>query len=146
MRYLFTQITFQRKPSMGLMVLFVLFHLAVQLQSQITPGIATTTGTKVTFWDQRNFNGTDKIEIDISQTEPQSVNQGINLVNRISSVSIPLGIKVTFFDGNQANKSVRWTELYPGNYPYIGAWEDDTDFVLLEKIAVNEPVAYFYDK
>ena len=102
-------------------------------------------GDQVTCWDNRNFEGQISRPFAISNT-PHAV--GNQLLNRISSIKVPRGVKITLIDSNNPNEPDprRRTTVYPGYYPYIGRWEDRVDFVLVERIDPNEPIFYLIDE
>ncbi len=102
-------------------------------------------GTQVTCWDNREFLGQSQRPFS-ADPSPQAV--GSQLLNRISSIKVPRGLRVTLIDSNNPNEPDprRRVTIYPGYYPYIGQWEDRTDFVLVEEIDPNEPIFYMIDE
>lgn len=132
-----------------LILLFLPFTARVHAQ-QITPGpLIASPGEKVdpnalvSFYPDNDFTG---VPLRLPIGKGQSVQ---NLTNRITSFTVPKGIRVKFYDGRAANDAVadRVTYFYPGNYPQLGGWNDKVDFVDIELMAsINEPVAYFYDE
>lgn len=102
-------------------------------------------GNQVTCWDFREFQGQSQRPFS-EDPSPQPV--GSQLLNRISSIKVPRGLRVTLIDSNNPNEPDprRKVTIYPGYYPYLGQWEDRTDFVLVESIDPNEPVYYLIDE
>lgn len=132
-----------RRNEKILIVILVLLQFSVKVQSQIRPGPATEIKDQVTFWDFGDFKGNRKLSFP-PDDEAKSVDF---LVDRISSVEVPRGMRVKLFDGSAPNeRDSRFTYLYPGNYPFLGGWQDKTNFVLIERIPLDAPVAYFYDE
>ena len=114
---------------------FVFFVAAQTLMAQGT--YYPPVGTQVTCWDNREFLGQSQRPFS-ADPSPQAV--GSQLLNRISSIKVPRGLRVTLIDSNNPNEPDprRRVTIYPGYYPYIGQWEDRTDFILVEEIDPNE--------
>ncbi|MBT0607057.1 beta/gamma crystallin-related protein [Aequorivita echinoideorum] len=62
--------------------------------------------------------------------------------NRASSISVPLGKKVTFYDdrGFQGRK----VTLHPGNYDWLNDWNDRITSIEVTDFDPNEAVAYLF--
>lgn len=127
----------------SLLLLFALLLGATTLSAQIIPGPVRTVEQNgnqfVTLYNVRGFGGQSPRTF-MPSANRQAV--GDQLRNNTQSLTVPLGYKVTLYEDEGRPRSIT---VYPGNYPNLAQWWR-TDFIKVETIPLDAPVAYLWDR